>query len=141
MSGSSYLLFQVCIKQILSYSITVTCIDSPSCTGNFLNRSALRQGALNVNINVVRIRDEQQRIFPDITFTCNGSITKWIVGAEADMNGLLFPELQVWRNTGRNNYTKANFSILSSSTPDIYNIVDYNLNTPLKFQEGDILGV
>ena len=53
----------------------------------------------------------------------------------------LFPELQIWRNTGGSNYTKANFSILSSSTPDSNNIVEYNLSTPLEFQEGDILGV
>ena len=143
MSGSSYLLYQVCIKQILYYySIIITCIDSPSCTGNFLSRSALKQGAVNVNINNVRIRD-QQRLFPNITFTCNGSITKWIVGAEADINEQLFPELQIWRNTGGSNYTKAHFSKLSSIAPDNKNVVEYmyNLNTPLEFREGDILGV
>ena len=141
MSGSSYLLYQVCIKQILYYyNITVTCIDSPSCTGNFLSRSALKQGAVNVNINNVRRRDQQQRLFPDITFTCNGSITKWIVGAETD-NGDALPELQIWRNTGGSHYAKASFSILSSSTPDSNNIIEYNLNTPLELQEGDILGV
>ena len=141
MSGFSYLLFQVCIKQILYYySIPVTCIDSPDCTGNFLSRSALKQGALKVNINDARIR-VLQRLFPNITFTCNGSITKWIVGAEADMNGLLFPELQIWRNTGGSNYTKAHFSNLSSSTQVSNNIVEHILNTPLEFQEGDILGV
>ena len=141
MSGFSYLLFQVCIKQIrYYYSITVTCIDSPSCTGNFLNRSALKQGALNVNINNVSIRD-LQHLFPNITFTCNGSITKWIVGAEADTGELLFPELQIWRNTGESSYTKAKFSILSTSTPDSNNIAEYNLSTPLEFQEGDILGM
>ena len=140
MSGFSYLLYQVCIKQILYYySITVTCTDSPNCTGNFLSRSALKQGAVNVNINDVRRRD-QQRLFPNITFTCNGSITKWIVGAKTDMGGL-FPELQIWRNTGGTSHTKANFSLLSSSTLDSNNIVEYNLSTPLEFQAGDILGV
>ena len=143
MSGSSYLLYQVCIKQILYYyGITVTCIDSPNCTGNFLSRSALKQGAVNVNINDVTIRDRQQRLFPNITFTCNGSITKWIVGAETGMGGL-FPELQIWRNTGGTSYTKANFSLLSSCTLDSNNIVEYNCNLsrPLEFQAGDTLGV
>ena len=142
MSGLSYLLFQVCIKQILYYySITVTCIDSPSCTGNFLGRSALRQGALNVNINNVRERYGQQRLFPNIIFTCNGFITKWIVGAERDIDKLSLPELQIWRNTSGSNYTKAHFSILSSSTPVSNNIVEHILNTPLEFKKGEILGV
>ena len=114
--------------------------DSPSCTGNFLNRSALRQGALNVNINNVMRRDNQQRLFPDITFTCNGSITKWIVGGTTDNTQSLEPELQIWQKTGRNSYTKEGFSLLPFSTL-VSNVAEYTLSTPLEFQEGDILGV
>ena len=95
---------------------------------------------MNVNINDVRISDRKQRLFPNIAFTCNGSITKWIVGAKTYMVGL-FPELQIWRNTGGSSYNKANFSMVSSSTQDSNNIVEYNLSTPLEFLEGDILGV
>ena len=114
--------------------------DSP-CTSHFPSRSILRQSALDVNINNVRIRDNQQRLFTDITFTCNGSITKWIVGGTAE-NGASLPELQIWRNTGATSYIKASFSILPSSTaPDSNNIVEYIPNPPLEFQEGDILGV
>ena len=66
---------------------------------------------------------------------------KWIVGAETG-GGVSLPELQIWRNIGGTSYTKANFSILSSSTaPDNNNTVEYIPNPPLKFQEGDILGV
>ena len=118
----------------------VTHSDSPSCTGNFLSRSDLRQGALDININDVRIRDNQQRLFPDITFTCNGSITKWIVGGTSDNTESLEPELQIWRNTGGTSYTKANFSLLPFSTL-VSNVAEYTLSTPLEFQEGDILGV
>ena len=115
-------------------------VDSPSCTGNFLSRSALRQGALNVNINDVRRRDNQQRLFPDITFTCNGSITKWIVGGTAE-NGASLPELQIWQNIGKNSYTKTKFSLIPSSAIFNNNVAEYTLSTPLEFQEGDILGV
>ena len=98
--------------------------DSP-CTGSFLSRSILMQSALDVNINNVRIRDNQQRLFTDITFTCNGSITKWIVGGTA-VSGASLPELQIWRNTGATSYIKASFSILpSSAAPDSNNIVEY----------------
>ena len=116
-------------------------IDTPiaSCTGSFSSRSILRQGALDLNINDVIRRDRQQRLFPDITFACNGFITKWIVGGEAENDNLL-PELQIWRNTGGTSYTKAGFSLLPSNTLS-GNVAEYTLSTPLEFQEGDILGV
>ena len=82
-------------------------------------------------------RDRQQRLFQNITFTCNGSITKWIVGARGSISQ---PELQIWRNTGGNSYTKAGFSLLPFSTL-VSNVAEYTLSTPLEFQEGDILGV
>ena len=113
--------------------------DSPRCTGNFLSRSVLRQGALNVNINEVTRISEKQRIFPNITFTCNGSITKWIVGGTTDNAESSQPELQIWRNIG-SRYTKANFNLLPFSTL-VSNVAEYTLSTPLEFQEGDILGV
>ena len=114
--------------------------DSPSCTGNFLSHSALRQGALDININDVAIISNRQRLFPNITFTCNGSITKWIVGGTTDSMKSMQPELQIWRNTGGTSYTKANFSLLPFSTL-VNNVAEYTLSTPLEFQEGDILGV
>ena len=84
-------------------------------------------------------RDNQQRLFPDITFTCNGFITKWIVGAKRG-RGTLLPELQVWRNIGGTSFIKTKFSPLPSSATD-NNIVEYIPNPPLEFHEGDILGV
>ena len=63
------------------------------------------------------------------------------MGAETG-SGASLPELQIWQNTGGSSYTKANFSILSSSTaPDSNNVAEYIPNPPLQFQEGDILGV
>ena len=112
--------------------------DSP-CTDNFLSRSVLRNEALDVNINNVRIRDNQ-RLFPDITFTCNGFITKWIIGMRAEQASLL-PELQIWRQNGGASYTKANFSLVPSDAIATNNVVEFVPNTPLEFQEGDILGV
>ena len=82
----------------------------------------------------------RQRLFPDITFTCNGFITKWIVGGTTDNTESLEPELQIWRNTGGTSYTKANFSLLPFSTL-VSNVAEYTLSTPLEFQEGNILGV
>ena len=86
-------------------------------------------------------RPREQRVFPDINFTCNGSLTKWIVvGTVGDMVG---GEVQIWRrNAGsENNYTKVGFSVLLATDPDNDNVYEYTPNPPLEFQEGDILGV
>ena len=83
---------------------------------------------------------EEQYVFPDITFTCNGFITKWIVGGTTGNNKPSQPELQIWQNTGGTSYTKTNSSLLSFIAL-VYNVAEYTLTTPLEFQEGDILGV
>ena len=96
---------------------------------------------LEVNINDVRFRSSEQRLFPNITFTCNGSITKWIVGAEPSNNGQLKPELQIWRRISLDTYTKISFSFLTPNVTSYPNVHEYIPNPPLEFQEGDILGV
>ena len=91
---------------------------------------------------MVKKISNKQYLYPDITFTCNGFITKWIVGGTTDnFESLLQPELQIWRNTGGTSYTKTNFSLIPFSTPTADYIVEYIPNPPLEFQEGDILGV
>ena len=84
----------------------------------------------------------QQLLFPDINFTCNGSITKWIVGGhDTTNNPPKLTELQIWRNTEGTSYSKINcFSPLSHSTLN-GNVAEYNLSAPLEFKEGDILGL
>ena len=41
---------------------------------------------------------QRQQITPDIKFTCDGMITKWIIGANLNSSSSTLPELQVWRN-------------------------------------------
>ena len=97
-----------------------------------------------MNINRVRRRERDQRLFPDIRFTCNGFITKWIVGAtiRGDLsNAGRLPELQVWHSAGGSSLTKRNFSIFTITNVPFTNVYEYTLTSPLEFQEGDILGV
>ena len=89
---------------------------------------------------MVKKISKKQYLFPGITFTCNGFITKWIVGGTTDNAESLQPELQIWRNSGGTSYTKTNFSVIPFSTSTV-NIVEYTPDHPLEFQEGDILGV
>ena len=86
-------------------------------------------------------RDRDQRLFPDIHFTCNGFITKWIIGVEDTGNSMdSQPELQIWRNSGGMSYVKTNFS-LPSGSPSSNNVFEYIPNPAIEFQNGDILGV
>ena len=59
-------------------------------------------GLEGVGIAVTRHR--RQQITPDINFTCDGMITKWIVGGHWSNGGYLYPELQMWRNIGNDAY-------------------------------------
>ena len=129
--------------QKLPYLMLVVHCSDPPCASGFLSPPDLRQKTLEVNINSVSERERQQRLFPDIHFTCNGSITKWIVGAEMKGRGDDQPELQIWRRdrVGGNNYTKTNFSLLTPNETSDPNVHEYYPVIPLEFQEGDILGV
>ena len=101
---------------------------------------------MSANTNVVGVK-ANQRLFPEITFTCNGFIAEWIVGAKLQTNissGQL-PELQIWRSMdGGDKYQKVGFNLLTSNTRrvnNLLNVYEYASNPPLKFQKGDILGV
>ena len=88
------------------------------------------------------VRDRQQRVFPDISFTCNGSITKWIVGAGTGGGSSPSSELQIWRRSGTDSYTKVASTQLTAQSPiNNSNVYEYVPSSPLGFQEGDILGV
>ena len=120
-------------------------IDAPeSCLNGFLSDSELVEQTRLVNINGVVSRPRQQRLFPNIRFTCNGFITKWIVGAETLTSGSRMPELQIWRlNAGSTNtYTKTNSSLITSNEiPGSPNVHEFIPATPLQFNTDDILGV
>ena len=80
------------------------------------------------------------RIFPDISFSCSGNLTKWIVAGQT--GGNLGAELQIWRsNVGQNNYILVGSSVLPVSISGFASVYNYTPNPPLEFQEGDILGV
>ena len=116
--------------------------DPPGCTSaSFYSPEELRQNTLEVNINSVVVRDQQQRLFPDITFPCNGSITKWIVGAGTGGDSSPPSELQIWRRSG-SDYTKVGSTQLTAqNSTNNSNVYEYIPSQPLGFQEGDILGV
>ena len=86
---------------------------------------------------------QRQQITPDINFTCDGVITKWIIGAVRVDDPTLVPgpELQLWRNTGNDTFVKINGTFVTSETSNSSLIYEYSSFSPIQFQAGDVLGI
>ena len=116
---------------------------SDSATVGFPSESLVQSKALLL-LRSIRDSERTQRIFPDIRFSCSGSVTKWILVLEAGGGSMEYPQLQIWREEeGSGSYQRVGYTdikYLSSSITDTYTVVEYSLTTPLAFQEGDILG-
>ena len=54
-----------------------------------------------------------------------------------------YPEIQIWRNTGGNTYTKQGSEEIRLAEGDFSpdGVLQYNLTTPISFQSGDVLGI
>ncbi len=94
---------------------------------------------------LVNTRADQQRIIPDISFTCSGSVTRWIVAGDRLSGGGNSnpPEVQVWRETssGSRVYTKVHGMLLPPSASETSQIYEFNATSPMDIQPGDILGL
>ena len=115
---------------------TTSCI-----TEQFLSQQDVESQAMM--ISQIKKRDSTQRMFPGMYFSCNGLLTKWIIGGEPEKNEQPFPELQLWRTTDATNYFKANFSRISTVPSNILdmNVYEYVLDPPLEVQNGDVFGL
>ena len=54
------------------------------------------------------------------------------------------PEIQIWRNTGGNTYTRQASQEIRLAAGDYFSpdgVFQYNLTTPISYQSGDVLGV
>ena len=116
-------------------------IGEAQCTNGFVSLDTLRELGKVTGGNR-KNRDQQQRIIPSISFTCSGSITKWIVAAKWENGGghTYFPELQIWR-PGTILHRKVGASTLSAASENGSNVYEYVPSSPLPFQEGDFLGI
>ena len=83
----------------------------------------------------------RQQITPNIKFTCDGMITKWIVGADWNSGDNFYPELQIWRSSGNDTYQKINGTFLEFEDSSSNRIYEYDNFSPIPFLAGDILGV
>ena len=115
--------------------------DSPDCGCGFVSveRMKILLGLKTVGKAVAT--EQRQQITPAINFTCDGMITKWIIGANWRGEESLYPELQVWRNFGSDVYHKINGTFIDIGTQISNRIYEYNNFSPIPFLAGDILGV
>ena len=115
-----------------------------------MERTRLLLGVEDTPIKKYSKYTSRQQITPAIQFTCDGMVTKWIVGGVltrslflADSARVLFPELQVWRNTTDNMYTMIHGTPLNTSneTTAGRTIIEYDTFQPFPVEAGDVLGV
>ena len=82
-----------------------------TCVSSSINATVIKENALLIR----EVRLPQQYIYPEMKFSCNGSVTKWIYGA-VDQNRSTgdLPELQIWCQTGPNSYIKQGSSLIAA---------------------------
>ena len=83
-----------------------------------------------------------QAIFPEVNFTCSGSIQSWVFGAQWEGNTVSYTELQIWRPGSEDGvYSKVgNTTIMTEEPRTEHSLYQYSLSSPLTFQAGDVLG-
>ena len=116
------------------------------CTSGFMEIDLLRKRAEKIpngEINENSL-DGKFRLL-DESFSCSGTMTGLLfVGLyRTDGGGDMYPEIQLWRNTGGNTYIK-NASEEMQLTAGVFSpdgVLQYNLSTPMLFESGDKLGV
>ena len=127
---------------IYMYLLSFICVpDSPGCVCGFMSVERMRILLRLDTVGNLRGGQQRQQITPDMKFTCDGLITKWIVGADWHNDDYLYPELQVWRrNVVNNTYHKINGTFLNIETQSSNRIYEYEDFPPIPVQAGDVLG-
>ena len=124
------------------------------CANGFIQLNMLRTLAQKIpdgRESSSRLNNEL-RLVPDWNFTCNGTITSFLMGADirhVDVNDgrAWYPEVQIWRRLNSSSLTREYY--LESSEEIRLNagcfspsgVLQYHLNNPFNFQAGDIFGV
>lgn len=112
-------------------------LDPPMCSVGFLDKDTIISVSRTTQ-PVVR-SGGFQRIFPDINFSSNGSITKWILGG-VDIFGGNLPELQIWRLVGPQ-FIKVGATSFTPNATSNTNVHAMYPSPPVEFQAGDVFGI
>ena len=128
-------------------SINTTAVVN-GCTSGFMELDLLRRRAekiSGVSSSAGGGLDDEFRLTPGESFSCSGTMTGlFLVGAVRTGRGRdEYPEIQIWRNTGGNTYTRQGSEEITLNPGDFSpdGVLQYNLTTPISYQSGDVLGV
>ena len=125
----------------------LTTATAAECARGFMELDVLRRRAEKIpkgQTSENKLNYREFRIFPDWTFTCNGTITSLLLGADIPRKrDEEYPEIQVWRNTVGDTFTRQASQEIRLNEGDFSpdGVLRYNLTTPISFQSGDVLGV
>ena len=115
-------------------------LDPPGCGCGFMSVERMRL-LLNLDsVGGLTYTERRQQITPDMRFTCDGMITKWIIGADWGTFSIYYPQLQVWRDVD-DTYQLIYGTIIESPQKSSNRIYEYDNFSPIPVQAGDILGV
>ncbi len=93
--------------------------------------------------NVVHRNEFSGRLwlFPDMTFSCEGAVSKWIVGAEWVGGGTDYHDMQIWRLISGDTYEIVGSVELRIAEESPNKVYEYTVDPPMPFLTGDIVGV
>ena len=111
---------------------------------DLLKRRAEKIDGLSMNIGSGLDRDF--RLLAQESFNCSGTMTGLLlVGTITEKTEMRdkYAEIQIWRNTLSNIYTRQGREEIKLSPGDFSpdGVFQYNLTTPIPFESGDVLGV
>ena len=123
---------------------------NPECSSGFLKKEALEM-VVHDHLAVLHSltstnSGEELRLFPDMRFTCEATITRLTVGMDVTEEGLsAVPEVQIWRpqEGSSDTYTRVESTRLSLNSMQEVPLQPgvYSLETSKAVKSGDILGV
>ena len=119
-----------------------------NCSSGFMDLQLLKERARKISNNggSQNYLDGKFRLVPGMSFTCNGTITRLLLGVDirSDADGRSkYPVVQVWRPGSGDRYTRVAMQQIQLATGDFSpdGVFQYNLTTPIDFLNGDVLGV
>ncbi len=88
----------------------------------------------------------RQWLFPGMTFSCEGAISKWIIGAEWVGGGTRYPEMQIWRLIDPPIGSEDTYEVIERVELRITEVspngmYEYTVDPPMPFRAGDVVGV
>ena len=118
------------------------------CTSGFIELDLLKRRAekTGLSVNTGGGLDRDFRLLTPESFNCSGTMTGLLlVGTIMEKTDVRdkYPEIQIWRNTHSNTYIRQGREKIKLSPGDFSpdGVLQYNLTTPIPFENGDLLGV